>query len=117
MVDEGLLATVYARPDDHAPRLVFADWLEERGGEWGQYQAAVLRRPGRWRMCSEPCRQRVSLTWEADDGDTVQLPDAAALVGCDRKGCGRDVYLLLERSAGRWLCEEHRPGRRSSRHH
>lgn len=115
MMDEGLLAAVYAHPDDHAPRLVLADWLDEHGGEWGQQQAAILGRPGRWRLCSEPCRRRISLTWVADDGNAVQLPDAVALLGCDQPECGRDVYLLLERSAGRWLCEEHRHSRRPRR--
>ena len=114
MVDEALLATVYARPDDHAPRLVLADWLEERGDPWGQGAGPALREPGRWRACSEPGRRRVSLTWVADDGTAVLLPDAAAVVGCDHRGCGRVVYLRLERFAGRWLCEDHRPARRRS---
>src|SRR5262249_53807530 len=31
MTDDALLRAVLAAPDDDAPRLVYADWLEERG--------------------------------------------------------------------------------------
>lgn len=31
------LNTCAERPDDDGPRLVFADWLEERGDPWGEY--------------------------------------------------------------------------------
>jgi uncharacterized protein (TIGR02996 family) len=35
--EEALLAAIYARPDDDAPRLVYADWLLERGDERGEF--------------------------------------------------------------------------------
>jgi uncharacterized protein (TIGR02996 family) len=38
MIDEAaLLAAIRAAPDDDAPRLVYADWLSERGDPRGEY--------------------------------------------------------------------------------
>lgn len=35
--DEAFIRTILASPGDDAPRLVYADWLEERGDERGAY--------------------------------------------------------------------------------
>lgn len=40
---ESLLAAVIADPDDDAVRLVYADWLEEYGGEAGAARAEFIR--------------------------------------------------------------------------
>lgn len=45
---EALLADVLARPDDDAPRLVYADWLMERGdklGDWIAVEVGLARDP------------------------------------------------------------------------
>jgi uncharacterized protein (TIGR02996 family) len=39
-----LLAAVYARPADDAPRLVYADWLQERGDPRGEFIALQFQR-------------------------------------------------------------------------
>ena len=35
--EEAFLTAVCERPDDDAPRLIFADWLEERGDPRGEF--------------------------------------------------------------------------------
>jgi uncharacterized protein (TIGR02996 family) len=46
---DGLLASIFERPDDDVPRLVYADWLDEHGqperAEFIRLQVAVDRRP------------------------------------------------------------------------
>lgn len=37
--EEGLLADIYANPADDGPRLVYADWLQERGDPRGEFIA------------------------------------------------------------------------------
>ena len=38
-----LLAAIYAAPDDDAPRLVYADWLQDRGDSYGELIALQLQ--------------------------------------------------------------------------
>jgi len=48
--EEGFLHELLERPGDDAPRLVYADWLEERGDPRADYlraEVARARRPGR----------------------------------------------------------------------
>src|SRR3954464_7715872 len=40
---EGFLQDILANPDDDAPRLIYADWLEEDGGAEGRDRAAFIR--------------------------------------------------------------------------
>lgn len=42
--DDGLLAAIYANPDDDGPRLVFADALSERGDDRGEFISLQVRR-------------------------------------------------------------------------
>jgi uncharacterized protein (TIGR02996 family) len=35
--DAGFLEAICANPDDDVPRLIFADWLEERGDPRGEF--------------------------------------------------------------------------------
>ncbi|MEO8707275.1 MAG: TIGR02996 domain-containing protein [Kofleriaceae bacterium] len=44
MDEAALLAQVYAAPDDDAPRLVYADWLQERGDLRGEFIALQIER-------------------------------------------------------------------------
>jgi uncharacterized protein (TIGR02996 family) len=41
---DALLAAIEAAPGDDAPRLIFADWLDEHGGDEGARVAAWIRR-------------------------------------------------------------------------
>jgi uncharacterized protein (TIGR02996 family) len=43
VVERGLLAEVLASPEEDAPRLVYADWLEEYGGESERGRAEFIR--------------------------------------------------------------------------
>src|SRR5688572_15359202 len=64
MSDESdFLRAIAARPDDDAPGLVFADWLEERG-DW---RAPLLR---------------LACTWRAQEADR---PSSSAVAGHWRK--------------------------------
>src|SRR5262249_8011657 len=57
--DESFLAAISAAPDDDALRLVYADWLEERGDVRGEYLrllcalATLLRRQTKKRKAFE----------------------------------------------------------------
>jgi uncharacterized protein (TIGR02996 family) len=54
--DEAFLQTIIENPDDDAPRLVYADWLEERGdprGEFIRVQCALARMGGGDSRCPE----------------------------------------------------------------
>ena len=42
-VEAGLLAAIYAAPDEDAPREVYADWLSQRGDPRGEFIALQLR--------------------------------------------------------------------------
>lgn len=42
-VGEALFQSILAEPEDDATRLVYADWLEEHGGEEGQARAEFIR--------------------------------------------------------------------------
>lgn len=52
--EEGFLQAIIESPDDDAPRLVFADWLEERGDPRGEFirvqceQARMSEDDGQW---------------------------------------------------------------------
>ena len=41
--DVALLAAIRAHPDEDTPRLVYADWLEEQGGESNVARAEYIR--------------------------------------------------------------------------
>ena len=43
--DEAFLQAIIDNPDDDAPRLIYADWLEERGDPRGEF----IRVQWRWR--------------------------------------------------------------------
>ena len=48
-IERGLRTAIFANPDDDAPRLVYADWLLERGdprGEFIQIQCKLGRAIG-----------------------------------------------------------------------
>jgi uncharacterized protein (TIGR02996 family) len=41
--EQAFLSAILAQPDDDTPRLVFADWLDERGGADDRARAALIR--------------------------------------------------------------------------
>src|SRR5438067_1315196 len=41
---EGFLQDILAHPEDDAPRLIYADWLDENAGPDGRDRAAFIRR-------------------------------------------------------------------------
>ena len=47
MTDEAFLSAILASPEDDAPRLVYADWLEERRDPRGEYLRIQSRIEGR----------------------------------------------------------------------
>jgi uncharacterized protein (TIGR02996 family) len=55
--EDKLLAEVYASPDDDAPRLVYADWLQERDDPRGEFIALQIAR-ARGKAAGTPARDR-----------------------------------------------------------
>ena len=53
MTDDAFLAAILATPDDDSPRLIYADWLEERGDPRGE----LLRVECRLRLLSEEAKE------------------------------------------------------------
>ncbi len=80
--DEAFLQAIIDSPDDDAPRLIYADWLEERGdprGEFIRVQGALSRMdeydPRRWDLMA---RERELLSEHGDNwlGLAPDLPEA-----------------------------------------
>ena len=73
MNDEAFLETIRQNPEDDAPRLVYADWLEEQGDiraeflrlevEWARRQRAPVKAPF-WRRI-EKLRSQIDQNWVA----------------------------------------------------
>jgi uncharacterized protein (TIGR02996 family) len=94
--DAALLRAVLANPADDAPRLVYADWLDERGDPRGEYLRADLEvaRPqprGRWFL--EKVERAQELQARCDPGWVLAVS----------RGCrGRVIGLTLYQRAGEW---------------
>jgi uncharacterized protein (TIGR02996 family) len=88
--EDALIRAILAAPDDATPRLIYADWLEERGGPRGEYLRCQCQRaalpPGHRRHAALRARQEELRRQYAD----VILPWQARLA------LGR-VQTLLER--------------------
>jgi carbon storage regulator len=74
--ERAFVQAVQGNPDDEGLRLVFADWLEERGdplGELLRIQCALVRRPAqdprRWEL-----EQRERVLWQEHLDDWISLP-------------------------------------------
>ncbi len=104
---DAMLAAILADPDDDGPRLVFADWLDERGKG-----AGCLREPGQWRLENTPIMlDMLCLVWEPDDllhWKPRNLGPVPAQMDCQEVGvlglCGR---VARRRLPGRWVCAFH----------
>ena len=98
---DAFLAAIRAAPDDDAPRLVYADWLEENGDpEWAEFMRLQCQLDPLWRSADPP---EVQLAW-----DTVIADSAAA--GADLPPHMRRLVPafrreqdLLHSHRGRWL--------------
>jgi uncharacterized protein (TIGR02996 family) len=64
--DEAFLRDIIAHPDDDAPRLIYADWLEEHG------------RPGRARYIRTACERARLPAWEARWAELFDLGEDSA---------------------------------------
>jgi uncharacterized protein (TIGR02996 family) len=61
--EDAFLRTILEHPDEDTPRLVYADWLQERGNPWGEYiRCAVLAAQKK-----TPAAQRRKLSGRADE--------------------------------------------------
>lgn len=77
--EQALLAAVHADPDDDLPRLVYADWLEERGGEAEVARAEFIRlhvrlatldeRDPKYDALDRRCRELLERHWVATGGE------------------------------------------------
>ena len=63
--EQAFLTTILAEPDDDTPRLVFADWLDERGSEEDHPRAALIRAQCRLENLPEGHAERTKLEREA----------------------------------------------------
>jgi uncharacterized protein (TIGR02996 family) len=88
--ERGLLAEIAASPDDDAPRLVYADWLEERGdlvpAAFLQYQVAAAR--------------SVAVRKALEDRTRTSTPPAPAAVAQVRQEREHRRKIWLERGGG-----------------
>ena len=99
-----MIAEIVARPDDDGPRLVYADWLLERGdprGEFIQVQCANAARP----TVALAAREAELLEAHGQRWGAHLLPDAhewhfargfvASVARCDRAALARRAEALL----------------------
>jgi uncharacterized protein (TIGR02996 family) len=63
--EDAFLAAITADPDDDTPRLVFADWLDERGTDDDRARAALIRAQCRAEFLPAGSPERVKLEGEA----------------------------------------------------
>ena len=73
-LEDAFLQDICGRPDDDAPRLIYADWLEEQGGAADLARAELIRvqcelegavedGPPRWRLQGDECDHLVGGSW------------------------------------------------------
>lgn len=109
---EQFIRAILEAPDDDAPRLVFADWLEDHGADHGADHerepgwVGSLRRPGRLGLylLRWPCQLRATVRWLGDDGSSIVFDyDRDGEWKCEGRARSHGDYLY--RVNGRWLCE------------
>lgn len=93
--DPDLLRACLAAPLDAAPRLVLADWLEERG--WGdRLLLTALRGKGKWLV-----GDRREAVWDADDLDVLVREVYGPAVSVVSGGVGEDGPSSLQLGFGK----------------
>lgn len=128
--EDAFHAMIDAAPEDNAPRLVFADWLEERGDERAEGYRALGRLwlypcrdgadscwwisdvsgmnpthnylPDDWYVAVSggPWNQQIAWRWPRDGGDNRKIHDAAALAFLRLPAKRRRELLTLRPAAG-----------------
>src|SRR4051794_31566535 len=111
--ERDLRAAILAAPDDLAPRLVYADWLSERGDPRGEHivlqcaegredEARELRRRALW--------QRYGATWLAEDLESTATTICATRSSPWRSGSrlARIAERRRESALGAWRERDHR---------
>jgi uncharacterized protein (TIGR02996 family) len=102
---EPLLAAVLAAPEDDAPRLVFADWLSERGDPRGELilvQCQLAKQPAHGRGRAElMARESVLLAKHGDEwrASMASLADEVVL----RRGFIDELWFRDEDCIGRFV--------------
>lgn len=61
--EAGLLAAIAAAPADDGPRMIYADWLLDRGDKMGEYIQAALKPDN---SISRPAEKRLTAAWSAE---------------------------------------------------
>src|SRR4051812_49324247 len=77
--ESAFLAAMAAAPDDQAPRLVFADWLEERGDPRGAWLRDPLVAPWMGVRCENPIPRLVAGLGESEEGCPPDVCESPAL--------------------------------------
>ncbi|MEK6238884.1 MAG: TIGR02996 domain-containing protein [Planctomycetales bacterium] len=67
MSHERFLADIAAHPDDDAPKLVYADWLEERGDKRADFIRLVVEGVNGREATEEELCEAVGLPWRDND--------------------------------------------------
>ena len=87
MIRDELLDAILAAPDDDAPRLVYADWLSERGDPRGEQIAveialarAALDAPDRPSLLERAAALRTSIGHPSVDGVAVEFRSARGMI-------------------------------------
>jgi uncharacterized protein (TIGR02996 family) len=120
--DAGFLRAIVENPGDGGPRLVYADWLEERGdprGEFLQLRAELERFPSRARgKRVQLIRDRVRELWRQipnirdwlhlmDNGWQIPGPLVELILateaGCVIDCCGIDALEITDANIRRWI--------------
>jgi uncharacterized protein (TIGR02996 family) len=111
--DTALLAAILAAPDDDAPRLVYADALQQRGDPWGELIALCIERDRRSRervvtdatarelsarfseLYRTSCRLDERISYGIDRGFITEV---YASQGFDVRALAGDRFVLLSRA-------------------
>ncbi len=101
-IEEAFLAAVYERPDDDTPRLVYADWLEDRGqlprAELIRLQCRIAVGPH-----SEEDEDRACALVERHCGAwTAHLPQSGAATWQFRRGFPEELEIELAVLLQQW---------------
>lgn len=98
------IAAILDRPGDDTPRLVYADWLDEQGGD-----GAWLRSPGYYTLCSPAEFGSRQLWWMMAGSESLGVPIGEVVAylvpGCSDRSLGG---ICLSRADGfyygSWRC-------------
>ena len=102
MIEDDLLAAIVAAPSDDAPRLVFADWLSERGDPRGEQIAVeialartALDAPERGPLAERAKALRASVGQPTVDGIAVEFRSTRGMI--DHAKLALEALLARER--------------------